>query len=156
MNSFCHHHRLQLPTFTVFYSPDRRKAMWQARMKTSPWTLLACSTGSPQNVCTSWSHGTLSSSFVCFVFCFETVFLFVALAVLDLLCTPGWPQTYRDPLASVSPVLGLMVCSTIWQFRTSLNKSKAISKWLGTVPTCNSRQHLGGWCRRIVISLRWG
>jgi hypothetical protein len=34
--------------------------------------------------------------FVCLFVCFETGFLCVALAVLDLLCRPGWPQTQKS------------------------------------------------------------
>lgn len=32
--------------------------------------------------------------------------------VLNALCTPGWPQSCDDPLASVSQVLELVVCAT--------------------------------------------
>jgi hypothetical protein len=43
-----------------------------------------------------------------FVCLFETGFLWVVLAVLEL-CRPGWSQIHRDPPASASPVLGLKV-----------------------------------------------
>lgn len=46
------------------------------------------------------------------LFCFfQTMFLCVRLlAVLDLLCTSGWPRTHRYPPASV---LGLKTCATM-------------------------------------------
>jgi hypothetical protein len=48
--------------------------------------------------------------FVC-LFVFETRFLSVALAALEL-CTSGWPQNHIDPPASASRVLGLKLCTT--------------------------------------------
>jgi hypothetical protein len=49
----------------------------------------------------------------CFVLFLRQGFLRVtALAVLKTPFRPGWPQTYRDPCASASQVLGLKVCAT--------------------------------------------
>jgi hypothetical protein len=39
-----------------------------------------------------------------------TIYLWVA---WNLLCRPGWRQTYRDPLASASLVLRLKTCATM-------------------------------------------
>ena len=49
----------------------------------------------------------------CYCCCFGIRFLCVALAALELICRPGWPQTHRDPSASVSQVLELKLCSTM-------------------------------------------
>ena len=36
------------------------------------------------------------------------------------LCSPGWPQTHRDPLASAFQVLGLKVCTRVLNLRWPL------------------------------------
>lgn len=46
------------------------------------------------------------------VFFFETGFLYLVQAGLELLCSPGWTQTPKDPPAIVSQVLGLQACAT--------------------------------------------
>jgi hypothetical protein len=60
---------------------------------------------------------TIVKGFFCLIFgfgfglFFETGFLCViAVAILDLLCRPGWPQTHRDPPASASRVLFSQEC----------------------------------------------
>lgn len=57
----------------------------------------------------------------------ETWFYCVALAVLDLLCKLGWPQTQRSD-ASACQVLRLNTCATTtWQY-TSIFKNSCNSK----------------------------
>ena len=69
--------------------------------------------------------------FVCFCF-IETVFLCVtALAVLELALLDHWSQTYRDPPASASQVLGLKVYSTTARLSSSFLKISQDQVWKG-------------------------
>jgi hypothetical protein len=56
----------------------------------------------------------------------ETGFLCVALAVLNSLCRPGWPPTYRDLPASASQVLRLKARATTALLKLSLIVLKQI------------------------------
>ena len=67
-----------------------------------------------------------------FCFCFETWFLYVALAVLELICRSGFPRTHRALPASASRVLGFKACAST----SSVSSHIFLNLFLFTVYEC--------------------
>lgn len=64
---------------------------------------------------------------------FKTVFLYAALAVLEL-CKPDWPQTGRSICLSGSQVLGLKVYATTTGKNSDSNHNQPLTRMCTVVP----------------------
>ena len=80
-----------------------------------------------------------------------TQFLCVALAAWNSLCRPGWPWTHRDPIASVSQVLGLKVCATTAWYPVFFCVVYGSSSWVNELLLPKQRSRSSFLPRQILV-----